>query len=36
MRTFNAMREELTNVPTSIAFYRTSDVAAPTSVPVPA
>jgi hypothetical protein len=29
MRTFNAMREELTNVPTSIAFYRTSDVTAP-------
>lgn len=33
-RTFNAMREELTNVPTSIAFYRTSDVAS--EVPVPA
>jgi hypothetical protein len=25
MRTFNAMREELTYVPTSLAFYRTSD-----------
>lgn len=36
MRTFNAMREELTNVPTSIAFYRTSDVAAADEVPVPA
>jgi hypothetical protein len=36
MRTWKAMREELTNVPTSIAFYRTSDVAAPESVPVPA
>jgi hypothetical protein len=35
MRTWNAMREELTNVPTSIAFYRTSDVTAPDSVPVP-
>jgi hypothetical protein len=34
MRTFDAMREELTHVPTSIAFYRTSDVAA--EVPVPA
>lgn len=33
-RTLDAMREELTNVPTSIAFYRTSDVAA--AVPVPA
>jgi len=29
MRTFEAMREELTNVPTSIAFYRSSDVPAP-------
>jgi hypothetical protein len=28
MRTFNAMRERLTNVPTSLAFYRTSDVTA--------
>ncbi len=36
MRTFNAMRNELTNVPTSLAFYRTADVAAPDSVPVPA
>jgi hypothetical protein len=29
LRTLNAMRNELTNVPTSIAFYRTSDVPAP-------
>lgn len=36
MRTFNAMREELANVPTSLAFYRTSDVAAADQVPVPA
>ena len=36
MRTFEAMREELTNVPTSLAFYRTSDVAAADAVPVPA
>jgi len=36
MRTWNAMREELNNVPTSIAFYRTSDVTAADSVPVPA
>jgi hypothetical protein len=36
MRTFEAMRKELTNVPTSIAFYRTSDVAAADEVPVPA
>lgn len=36
MRTFEAMRTELTNVPTSIAFYRTSDVAAADEVPVPA
>lgn len=35
-RTLDAMRRELTNVPTSIAFYRTSDVAAPDGVPVPA
>jgi hypothetical protein len=35
-RTLDAMRKELTNVPTSIAFYRTSDVAASESVPVPA
>lgn len=28
MRTFEAMRKELANVPTSIAFYRTSDVPA--------
>ncbi|HEU4736954.1 MAG TPA: hypothetical protein VFS48_08030 [Solirubrobacterales bacterium] len=36
MRTWNAMREELAHVPTSIAFYRTSDVAAAASIPVPA
>lgn len=36
MRTFNAMREELAGVPTSLAFYRTSDVAAAAEVPVPA
>lgn len=36
MRTLEAMRRELTNVPTSIAFYRTSDVAAAEPVPVPA
>jgi hypothetical protein len=36
MRTWRAMREELGNVPTSIAFYRTSDVAAAEGVPVPA
>lgn len=36
MRTWRAMREELTNVPTSIAFYRTSDVTAAENVPVPA
>ncbi len=36
MRTWKAMREELNNVPTSIAFYRTSDVAAADNVPVPA
>jgi len=36
MRTWKAMREELGNVPTSIAFYRTSDVAAAETVPVPA
>jgi hypothetical protein len=35
-RTLDAMRRELANVPTSIAFYRTSDVAASQSVPVPA
>jgi hypothetical protein len=34
MRTWEAMREELTNVPTSIAFYRTSDVTAPDAVAV--
>jgi hypothetical protein len=34
MRTFEAMREELNNVPTSLAFYRTADVAAPTGEPV--
>lgn len=32
MRTFEAMRKELANVPTSIAFYRTSDVVAPEPV----
>jgi hypothetical protein len=36
MRTWKAMREELNNVPTSIAFYRTSDVTAPENVPIPA
>jgi hypothetical protein len=36
MRTFEAMRTELTNVPTSIAFYRTSDVAASEPAPVAA
>jgi hypothetical protein len=35
-RTLDTMRRELTNVPTSIAFYRKSDVAAAQSVPVPA
>lgn len=35
-RTLDAMREKLTNVPTSIAFYRASDVAAAESVPVAA
>lgn len=35
-RTLDAMRRELTNVPTSIAFHRTSDVTAPEGVPVPA
>jgi hypothetical protein len=35
-RTLDAMRRELTNVPTSIAFYRTSDVTAPQGIPVPA
>lgn len=36
-RTLDAMRRELTNVPTSIAFYRTSDVgAASAAVPVAA
>lgn len=34
MRTWNAMREELNNVPTSIAFYRTAEVAAATGEPV--
>jgi hypothetical protein len=33
-RTLDAMRTELTNVPTSIAFFRTSDVTAAESVPV--
>jgi hypothetical protein len=36
LRTLKAMKEELTNVPTSIAFYRTSDVAAAEDVPIPA
>ncbi|MFP5389508.1 MAG: hypothetical protein ACLGG5_09455 [Thermoleophilia bacterium] len=36
MRTFKAMRDELTKVPTSLAFYRTSDIAALNEVPVPA
>jgi hypothetical protein len=35
-RALEAMRRELTNVPTSIAFYRTSDVTASLGVPVPA
>ena len=35
-RTLDAMRAELTNVPTSIAFYRSSDVTAAENVPVPA
>jgi hypothetical protein len=34
MRTWNAMREELNNVPTSIAFYRTAEVTAPEGEPV--
>lgn len=34
MRTFKAMRDELANVPTSIAFYRTTDVPAPEPVAV--
>ncbi len=36
MRTFEAMRQELCHVPTSLAFYRTSDVPAAETVPVPA
>jgi hypothetical protein len=36
MRTWDAMRKELNNVPTSIAFYRASDVPAADEVPVPA
>lgn len=36
MHTWNAMRDELNNVPTSIAFYRASDVPAADEVPVPA
>jgi hypothetical protein len=35
LRTFEAMREELTSVPTSLAFYRTADVPAADQVPVP-
>jgi hypothetical protein len=35
-RTLDAMGEELNNVPTSIAFYRTSDVAAQENIAVPA
>lgn len=36
MRTFEAMRRELTSVPTSIAFYRTAEVTAPEGEPVAA
>jgi hypothetical protein len=36
MRTFEAMRRECGDVPTSLAFYRTADVAAAEQVPVPA
>jgi hypothetical protein len=36
MRTFEAMREELANVPTSIAFYRSTDVTAPEPAPIAA
>ncbi len=36
MRTFEAMGRECADVPTSLAFYRTADVAAPEQVPVPA
>jgi len=36
LRTLNAMRDELTNVPTSIAFYRTSDIASAENVAVAA
>ena len=36
MRTFEAMRADLAHVPTSLAFYRTSDVPAAETVPVPA
>jgi len=36
LRTLNAMREELANVPTSIAFYRTSDIASAENVAVAA
>jgi hypothetical protein len=35
-RTLDAMRTELTNVPTSIAFYRGSDVTAADTVAIPA
>jgi hypothetical protein len=35
-RTLDAMRAELANVPTSMAFYRTTDVTAPEAVPVAA
>jgi hypothetical protein len=35
MRTFEAMRDELTNVPTSLAFYRTVEVTAADQVAVP-
>jgi len=36
MRTLEAMRRDCANVPTSLAFYRTADVAAAEQVPVPA
>ncbi|MGH2973445.1 MAG: hypothetical protein ACRDLL_01050 [Solirubrobacterales bacterium] len=36
LRTFEAMREELANVPTSLAFYRSADVPAAEPVPIPA
>jgi len=36
MRTFEAMQRECADVPTSLAFYRTADVAAAEQVPIPA